>query len=407
MPEIAKLRIMCAAPLERFPEGFTWGTATAAHQIEGGNANNDWWAFEHRAGSGTAEPSGDACDSYHRWREDADIVASLGLDNYRFSLEWSRIEPADGEFSQAALDHYARVCEGLKERGIDPVVTFHHFTTPQWLVDQGGWERPETAERFAVFVEKAAARLDGLMSRACTINEPNVVAVCGWLLGFFPPGKQEGSARAEAVSNVFIDAHRQAVSAVRSSAPGTPVGLTLSMAEYVAVDGAEERMAKDRRLMEDIFLDATGGDDFIGVQTYSRHRVGPNGMVGAEEGVPTLAMGYEYWPQALEATLRRAWDYTGGQTPLLVTENGIGTDDDTQRIAYLGEALAGVLRAMGDGVDVRGYTCWSLLDNFEWAFGYRPKFGLVGVDRTTFARTPKPSAQWLSEVARSGSLPAY
>jgi beta-glucosidase len=158
--------------------------------------------------------------------------------------------------------------------------------------------------------------------------------------------------------------------------------------------------------MEDVFLDATEGDDFIGVQTYSRHRVGPHGMVGAEAGVPTLIIGYEYWPQALEATLRRAWDYTGGRTPLLVTENGIGTDDDDQRIAYLGEALRGVLRALADGIDVRGYTCWSLLDNFEWAFGYGPRFGLVSVDRSTFERTPKPSAAWFAEVARTHRVPA-
>jgi beta-glucosidase len=397
---------MPAATTDRFPDDFTFGTATAAHQIEGGNVNNDWWAFEHDPDSGTKEPSGDACDSYHRWREDADIVAGLGLDTYRFSVEWSRIEPEPGEFSQAALDHYARVCEGLRERGVEPVVTFHHFTSPRWLAEHGGWEQEDTPERFATFVERTAARLDGLMGRACTLNEPNVVGVCGWLLGIFPPGKEAGSMAARAVNERFIEAHRLAVDAIRVAAPGTPVGLTLSMAEYVAVDGGEERMARDRNLMEDVFLDATEGDDFIGVQTYSRHRVGPHGMVGAEEGVPTLMMGYEYWPQALEATLRRAWEYTGGRTPLLVTENGIGTDDDDQRIAYLGEALRGVLRALADGIDVRGYTCWSLLDNFEWAFGYGPRFGLVSVDRTTFARTPKPSAAWFGEVARTHALPS-
>ena len=390
---------------DRFPEGFTWGTATAAHQIEGGNTNNDWWAFEHHPTSGTRESSGDATDSFNRWPEDADIVASLGLDNYRFSLEWSRIEPAEGEFSQVALDHYARVCEGLKERGIDPVVTFHHFTNPQWLAAKGGWEEPDTTDRFAAFVEKAAARLDGLMTRACTINEPNVVSMMGYGIGMFPPGHTAGIPFVRAVNANFVDAHRKAVDAVRAAAPGTPVGLTLSMAEYVAVDGGESRVEKERALMEDMFLDATGGDDFLGIQTYSRHRTGPKGMVGAEEGVPVLVMGYEFWPEALEATLRRAWAYTGGQVPLLVTENGIGTDDDAQRIEYLQRALAGVLRALADGVDVRGYTCWSLLDNFEWAFGYEPRFGLVAVDRTTFVRTPKPSAHWLADVARTGVLP--
>jgi beta-glucosidase len=395
---------MCAATSTSFPDGFTWGTATAAHQIEGGNTNNDWWAFEHDPTTFASVSSGDATDSYHRWREDADLVAGLGFDNYRFSLEWSRIEPADGEFSHAALDHYARICEGLRERGVDPVVTFHHFTTPQWLAARGGWQDPAIVERFHRFVEKAAARLDGLMAKACTINEPNVVSFVGHVLGVFPPGLQLGMDECERINGIFVDAHRAGVDAIRANAPGTPVGLTISCAEWVAVDGGEERMAEERRVSEDLFYDATVGDDFVGIQTYSRNRVGPHGAVGAEEGVETLVMGYEYWPQSLEATLRRAWDYTGGRIPLLVTENGIGTDDDDQRIRYLRSALEGVLRALADGIDVRGYTCWSLLDNFEWAFGYVPKFGLVAVDRTTFARTPKPSARWLSEVVRANAL---
>ena len=135
-----------------FPPGFTWGTATAAHQVEGGNSNNDWWAFEHTPGSGCAEPSGDCCDSWDRWEEDADLVAGLGFDNYRFSVEWSRIEPAEGEFSRAALAHYRRQCVGLRERGVDPVVTFHHFTTPRWLTAQGGWESDLAVERFGTLL---------------------------------------------------------------------------------------------------------------------------------------------------------------------------------------------------------------------------------------------------------------
>ena len=173
-----------------FPEGFSWGTATAAHQIEGGNTNNDWWRFEHTPGTMASTSSGDATDSYHRWEQDADIIAALGFDNYRFSIEWSRIEPADGEFSQAALDHYARVCEGLRERGIDPVVTFHHFTTPIWMADKGGWQNPEIADRFATYVEKAATRLNGLMTKACTINEPNIYATHAYYFGLWPPGER-------------------------------------------------------------------------------------------------------------------------------------------------------------------------------------------------------------------------
>ncbi|MFZ6004224.1 MAG: glycoside hydrolase family 1 protein [Actinomycetota bacterium] len=392
-----------SANAQTFPEGFRWGTATAAHQIEGGNTNNDWWEWEHNPESGCKESSGDACDSWHRWPEDVALLKELGFTDYRFSLEWSRIEPADGEWSVVALDHYAKLCEGLLDAGIDPVVTFHHFTTPTWLARRGGWELPETADRFAAFCEKAADRLSGVMRRACTINEPNIVSTIGHLAGVFPPGKSDAALRRK-VNDVFVDAHRKAVAAIRSSAPGVPVGLTLSMSDYQAVDGGESKLEQIRRGMEDVFLDATTGDDFVGVQTYSRSRVGPAGVVGPEEGVPTLIMGYEYYPQALEATIRRAWERTKGEVPIIVTENGIGTDDDSQRLAYVRTALEGVLACLADGIDVRGYTYWSLLDNFEWALGYGPRFGIVDCDRTTFARTPKESAHWLGRVARANAL---
>jgi len=391
------------ASTRAFPDGFLWGTATAAHQIEGGCWNNDWWRWEHTPGSGCVEPSGDACDSWNRWRDDVEVLAELGVGTYRFSIEWSRIEPEDGEHSRAALDHYLRLGEALLERGIEPTITFHHFTTPRWLADQGGWVEPRTADRFAAFCERAAAHLAPVMRRACTINEPNIVATMGYLLGVFPPGERDRDLRRRA-NEVFVDAHRKAVDAIRAAAPGVPVGLTLSMDDYQAVDGGEAKRDQIRRSMEDVFLEATEGDDFVGVQTYSRSRIGPEGRLDNEEGVPVLPMGYEYWPQALGATIRRAWEVTGGSVPILVTENGIGTDDDAQRVAYLRSALEGVLDCLADGIDVRGYVCWSLLDNFEWAFGYGPRFGLVEVDRTTFARTPKPSARWFSQVVRANAL---
>jgi beta-glucosidase len=386
-----------------FPDGFRWGTATAAHQIEGGNWNNDWWRWEHTPGTGCQESSGDACDSWNRWPEDVALLQELGFTDYRFSIEWSRIEPEDGEHGTAALDHYVRQCEALLEAGIDPVVTFHHFTTPRWLADQGGWANPATADRFAAFCERAAGRLSGVMRRACTINEPNIVATMGYLLGVFPPGVQDRDLRHRA-NDVFVDAHRKAVGAIRAAAPGVPVGLTLSMDDYQAVEGGESKRDQIRRSMEDVFLEATAGDDFVGVQTYSRARIGPDGRLPAEDGVPTLIMGYEYYPQALEATIRRAWEVTKGAVPILVTENGIGTDDDAQRIAYVRTALEGVLTCLADGIDVRGYTYWSLLDNFEWLFGYGPRFGIVDADRTSFARTPKESARWLGRVAQANAL---
>ena len=397
--------MVATGPGRSFPEGFTWGTATAAHQIEGGNTNNDWWAFEHTAGSGCTEPSGDCCDSWDRWTEDADIVASLGLDNYRFSVEWSRIEPEDGEFSRAALDHYRRQCAGLRERGIDPVVTFHHFTTPLWLARQGGWESDTTLERFGRFCTVVAEVLGDVMTSACTINEPNIVATMGWHAGMFPPGKSDVEL-SRTVAARLARAHRVAVDAIRAAAPGIPAGLTLNMTDYQLAPGGEEKLDSIRHHSEDVFLDVTEGDDFLGVQVYTRMLIGPDGWAGYEDGVPVLDMGYEFYPASLGNCLRRAWSYTGGAVPLVVTENGIGTTDDEQRIDYVRLALEGVIEAIAEGVDVRGYTYWSLLDNFEWALGYKPRFGLVGVDRQTFARTPKPSAAWLAGVAAANALPA-
>ncbi len=387
----------------RFPEGFLWGTATAAHQVEGGNWNNDWWAWEHTPGSPCQEPSGDACDHWHRWREDVALVADLGFGAYRFSLEWSRIEPEEGEWSRVALDHYRAMCSGCRERGIEPVVTFHHFTTPRWLAAKGGWTAPATADAFARFCDRAATHLHDVMGRACTINEPNIVATFGHLHGVFPPGKRDADLRRR-VNDVFVAAHRRGGAAIRGAAPDVPIGLTLAMSDYQAVDGGEAARDRERRDMEDVFLAATGGDDFVGVQTYTRIRVGRDGLRGPEPGVPLTQMGYEFWPEALAATIRRAWAVTGGGVPVLVTENGIGTADDTDRIRFVERALRGVLACVADGIDVRGYIHWSLLDNFEWVFGYGPTFGLVAVDRTTRARTPKPSAHWLGAIARMNLL---
>lgn len=388
-----------------FPEGFLWGTATAAHQIEGGNWNNDWWQWEHDDRSGCAEPSGDACDSWNRWPDDIEMCSLLGVDNYRFSIEWSRIEPEPGEWSTAAIDHYRRQCDALLAAGIDPVITFHHFATPRWAAEKGGWLEQSTAQRFAEFCHRASTDLRDGLRRACTVNEPNVVTLMGYWLGMFPPGRADESLVRE-VSEVFVQAHRGAVDAIRAAAPGVQVGLTLSMTDYQAIDGGEATRDEVRRMAEDVFLEATPGDDFLGVQTYSRSRVGPGGPLGPEPGVDVLALGYEYWPEALGATIRRAWEFTNDEIPLIVTENGIGTDDDEQRIRFMTTALESVLDCIDDGIDVRGYTYWSLLDNFEWIFGYVPRFGLIEVDRKMpFTRRPKPSASWFSDVVRTNALP--
>ena len=385
----------------RFPEGFLWGTATAAHQIEGGNTNNDWWEWEHNPASGCAESSADACDSFHRWPEDVKLVAAMGLGAYRFSLEWSRIEPAEGEFSLAALDHYRAMCAACRQAGVEPVVTFHHFTTPTWLTRRGGWEAPDAADVFSRFVSRATRHFGDLIGWACTINEINLIGTMGYGLGSSPPGVTD-FARNLAVNDVMAQAHRQAVDALRSGPGQFPVGLTLSMDEMVADPGGEVVLEAAEEILEGRFMRATEGDDFIGVQCYSRVHFGPEGQAPNDPDVPVTQMGYEYWPQGVEHCARRAASITG--LPILLTESGIATDDDTERIAYISDVLRGVRRAIDAGVDIRGYFVWSLLDNFEWSNGYTPKFGLHSVDPATFERRAKPSAGWYGEVAHANAL---
>jgi beta-glucosidase len=385
-----------------FPDRFLWGTATAAHQVEGNNWNNDWWAWEHAPGTPCEEPSGDACDQWNRYPEDLDILCDLGFGAYRFSVEWSRIEPEEGEFSNAMLDHYERVLDACRDRDLLPVVTFHHFTTPRWAAADGGWTNPAIVDRFTRFVETTVERLGDRIGIACTFNEPNIVPAMGYSWGLFPPGHAEDHDGYRRATDSLVGAHRRAVDALRAGPGDFPVGLTLSMSEWAAEPGCEARLVELRAEHEDVYLRATEGDDFIGVQAYSRTRVGERGVIGPERGVEVLPMGYEYWPNAAAASIRHAAEVTG--LPIYVTENGIGTDDDEQRIRYLRDSLTAIAQTIDDGIDVRGYFHWSLLDNFEWAFGYRMRFGIVAVDRATQTRTVKPSARWLAEVIRTKTV---
>jgi beta-glucosidase len=388
----------------RFPTGFLFGTASAAHQIEGSNTNSDWWAFEHREGSGCADASGDACDSWHRWEEDLDLVRAIGLNSYRFSVEWARIEPAPGEFSTAALDHYRRVTEGCLERGLVPVVTLHHFTLPQWMAELGGFESPEIAPRMGDYAREVGSALGDLIGIACTVNEPNIVALMGFLLAAFPPGASD-RARFEAVNETMRACHREMSGALRAGPGSYPVGFTLSMSEMEAEPGGEAQLAEALEHMEDAYLRDTAGDDFLGVQCYTRLRFGPSGPLDIPEGARRTKMGYEFRPEAVDHTVRRAAEATG--LPIVVTETGISTDDDHERTEFLRVALEGVSGCIDDGLDVRGFFYWSLLDNFEWSRGYSQHFGLATCDRTTFERRLKRSALDYRSVAttrRMGAL---
>ena len=409
----------------RFPAGFLWGAATAAHQVEGNNVNSDFWVMEYAPGSMFAEPSGDACDHYHLYHEDIALLARLGFNAYRFSVEWARIEPEEGQFSRAALEHYRRMLAACREHGLTPIVTFHHFTSPRWLIREGGWESKETPDRFARYCERTARHLGDLMGAACTINEANIGAVLT-NAGFLPPvgvvqqatwwiaaAQTMGAAPDRfapflfALSPQAIDiimaAHRRGVEAIKSAAASLPVGITLALQDVQAMPGGEAQAAHLNRQINDLFLEQLSGDDFVGVQSYSRMRVGPDGPLPPEEDAEKTQMGYEFYPEALEGVIRRASEKA--RIPVIVTENGIGADDDARRIVYVERALQGVIRCLNDGLDVRGYIYWSAMDNFEWMLGYRPTFGLIAVDRATQRRTPKPSASLLGAIARANAIP--
>jgi beta-glucosidase len=387
-----------------FPAGFLWGSSTAAHQIEGGNWNSDWWEWEHKPGTPCVEPSGDACDFLHLYEADIAMLAEMGHNAFRFSLEWARIEPEEGEFSNAALNYYARVIDACERRGVAPVVTLHHFTGPRWFAHRGGWERDDSPQLFARYVARVIRTLGERLSWVGTLNEPNIVALAGWLSPNFPPGKQDPRLRHRVNANL-VAAHLAAVEEIKAGPGKAKVGLCLSMTAYEAVDGGEERLAHIRHPMHDVYLEAVRDDasDWIGVQTYTRTLVGPEGVRRPPPGTELTQMGYEFYPRALGATVREAYAATG--KPVLVTENGIGTEDDSRRIVYIDEALGALHEAISDGVPCLGYLHWSLLDNFEWNSGYRPKFGLVAVDRETFVRTPKPSAAHYSAIIRRNGLP--
>jgi beta-glucosidase len=390
-----------------FPDGFLFGSSTAAHQVEGGNVNNDWWAWEHAPHTSCVEPSGDAIDQWHRYPEDFALLAELGQNAHRLSLEWSRIEPAEGEFSAAALAHYRRVLGTLEQLGLTPFVTLHHFTLPRWLAEQGGWLAPRAVDRFARYAERVAAALGDLMPFAGTINEPQVVALMGYREGWFPPGMRSPG-HFERVTARLIEAHAAAVAAVKTGRGDPQAGVCLQLPDFEPArpgdPACEAGFAELRRLMEDVYLEGLAGD-WVGVQYYTRQRVDParaGGFAPAPDGAPLTQMGWEIHPEGLHRAITAA-ARTG--LPVFVTENGIATADDDQRIAYLTSHLAEVARALRDGVDLRGYFHWSSFDNFEWAEGYRPTFGLIGIDRADdLRRVVRPSAHVLRRIAVTGAL---
>jgi beta-glucosidase len=407
-----------------FPTGFLWGVAAAGHQSEGDNTASDTWFAEHVTPSVFREPSGKACNGYELWREDVDLAADMALTAYRFSVEWARIEPTEGEFSAAALTHYEAIVERCLERGMAPVVTFNHFTSPHWFAMQGAWLHPEAPARFARYCDRVMAAFGDRIAVAVTMNEPNLARLLTWVAipdfvrdlerATLEAASEQAGVPAYRLSNVMVpeemDAmadgmeagHRAARRAIKARRPQLPVGLSLAVVDDQVF--GDDGSVRDRKRAEvyERWLRLAREDDFLGVQNYERAYYDGTGEVDAE-GRPFgggLYSGVD--PRSLAGAVRYAHEVSG--VPVFVTEHGIATPDDAHRVALIEKSLPALLDAIEDGVPVLGYLHWSLMDNFEWIFGYEPRLGLHTVDRSTFARQPKPSAATYAGIATSGTI---
>ncbi|MFY9927082.1 MAG: family 1 glycosylhydrolase [Streptosporangiaceae bacterium] len=407
-----------------FPPEFRWGASTAGHQVEGNNTASDTWFLENVQPTVFREPSGAACNSYELWRQDIDLVAGLGLNTYRFSVEWARVEPAEGEFSDAALAHYRAMVDYCRESGIAPVVTYNHFTAPHWFAAGGGWLDQRAPELFARYCGVVTEWLGDGVAWAVTLNEPDLPHLLSWLPipdavhdlereTLLAAGEKAGVPRyrvanvvlredMDTMAEIMAAGHRAARAAIKARRPDLPVGLSLAMSDDQAV--GDDTSVRDRKRAEVYgrWLELAREDDFLGVQNYTRDRYDGTGPVSPPPDAAMNQMFGEVWPPSLGGAVRYA--YAAAGVPLLVTEHGLGHRDDRVRAAFIEPALAGLLDAIEDGVPVLGYLHWSLLDNFEWIFGYDVRFGLHEVDRATFARTAKPSAAVYAKIAGANAV---
>ncbi|PZF80155.1 GH1 family beta-glucosidase [Jiangella anatolica] len=451
-----KARLAAEPPVadaRAFPAGFRWGLATAAYQIEGGataggRGPSIWDTFAHTPGRVRHGDTGDvACDHYHRWRDDLDLLAALGVTDYRLSVSWSRLQPSGhGDLNPRAVEFYRDVLGGLRDRGIRPLVTLYHWDLPQPLEDAGGWPARATAARFAEYAGRVVTALGDLADDWVTLNEPWCSAILGYGEGAHAPGRADERAAVAAAHHLNL-AHGLAVRAIRSARPEATVGITNLVTDLVATTDAPADVAAADRLdaaSNRLFLDPVylgeyspavllahpglddlvhPGDldviatptDFAGVNHYQRivarhdETAGPLHVAQRPADPATTAFGWSVVPASLTAVLTRvAKEFTA--LPLYVTENGAAYDDyadpngdvaDVERVAYLRGYLDAVADALRAGVDVRGYYAWSFLDNFEWAEGYGKRFGLVFVDYRTQERIPKLSAHWYRRLITS------
>lgn len=403
-----------------FPSGFHWGAATAGHQIEGSNVNSDFWVLENTKPTIFSVPSGDACNSLFLWEADLDLAKAIGLNAYRFSIEWSRIEPQPGQFSIAMLDHYKRVINGCRTRGMTPMVTFSHWTVPVWFAARGGWTMADSADLFARYCDRAMRHLGAEIGIAFTLNEPNGLLIA---LRMLPPQVVEAqtamldaASKDHGVSHFvggpafgqieemlpnMLHAHRLGKAAIKAVRSDLPVGATLAVSDEQAVGPRSKRDAM-RQAFYGAWIDNVKTDDFVGVQNYNRNVWTETGKLPPSPGATLSSEGNEIVPGSLAGAVRYVHEAT--KRPILVTEHGYYITDDAIRAKQLPLALAELKRAMDEGVPVLGYVHWSLMDNFEWTSGYAPKLGLASVDPVTFQRTAKPSAAIYGRIARQNAL---
>lgn len=423
----------------RFPPGFLWGTATAAHQVEGQNDNNQWWDWEQQAGRiWHGDRSGDACGWWRDPLPDLDRAAALGQNAHRLSIEWSRIEPRDGHFDTAALDHYRDLLQACQQRSLTPMVTLHHFTNPHWLEQRGGWLHPETPQRFANFVERAVEHLGEHCTLWCTINEPLVYAVQSYLMGLWPPGMTSMPHTFRIVA-AMLRGHAAAARAIHNVQPYGQVGIVHNLRLFdpasPALHDVGAAMMLDR-LFNGLLLEAIttgrlpiplsnglevvpgllGSCDFFGLNYYTRDHVAfdprlPQSLFARRftpEHVPQSDKGRdghtygEIYPHGLYRALKRVARLG---LPIYITETGLPDADDDQRPQFLLDHLGAVHRAISEGIDVRGVFLWSLLDNFEWSEGWDLRFGLYAFDQHTGTRTLRRSGALYAIFARANALP--
>jgi beta-glucosidase len=433
---------MTVPPLH-FPPDFLWGTATSSHQVEGGQYNNDWWQAEINGGVVFQnQRSGPAADWWRRAEEDFDRMAAMGLNAHRLSIEWSRVQPHPDRWDEGAIDRYRAMIAALKTRGIQPMVTLHHFTNPLWTLAHGGWESAEMLPRFSAYVKRMVAELKEQVSVWCTINEPLVFASQSYLAGLWPPQKHDLGATINVALNM-ARAHAHAYHIIKAAQPQAQVGFAKHMVVWnprriwLPLDYAIARAINSvsnhaflriltigraripgRGMLE--MPEAKGTLDWLGINYYQRYRVGIKlrgflrslfpGMdadwlyQGTRRGHPKGPGGWgEFHAEGLFESLRDVMQYG---VPLYITENGIPSEHDEPRVHFLIGHLQQVWRAIQAGFPVKGYYHWSLVDNFEWAEGYNPlfKFGLFDVNAETQRRTQKASAGVYAEIAKANAI---